>query len=63
MQRRSWVRASARRLVAVDAHKRGRQFEVLVTDLFLLFDMEPRLSYSTATERLVGSVEVVSTAR
>jgi hypothetical protein len=36
--------------------ERGRAFEVLLTDLFLLFDMEPRLSYSLAHEQIDGSL-------
>jgi hypothetical protein len=39
-----------------DPHGRGKMFEVLLTDLFLLFDMEPRLSYSLAHEQIDGSL-------
>lgn len=39
-----------------DPHKRGKAFEVLLTDLFLLFDMEPRLSYNLAHEQIDGSL-------
>lgn len=41
---------------ASDPHQRGKAFEVLLTDLFLLFDMEPRLSYSLAHEQIDGSL-------
>ncbi|WP_241178778.1 restriction endonuclease [Mycobacterium sp. P7213] len=37
-------------------HKRGKAFEGLLTDLFLIFDMEPRLSYSLAHEQIDGSL-------
>ncbi|WP_157884943.1 MULTISPECIES: restriction endonuclease [Mycobacterium] len=39
-----------------DPHGRGKKFELLLTDLFLLFDMEPRLSYSLAHEQIDGSL-------
>jgi len=39
-----------------DPHERGRQFERLLTDLFLLFDMEPRLSYNLEREQIDGSL-------
>jgi hypothetical protein len=39
-----------------DPRQRGRAFEVLLTDLFVLFDMEPRLSYSLAHEQIDGSL-------
>lgn len=39
-----------------DPHGRGKKFEVLLTDLFLLFDMEPRLGYSLAHEQIDGSL-------
>jgi hypothetical protein len=41
---------------ADDPHQRGRAFEVLLTDLFLLFDMEPRLSYVLPHEQIDGSL-------
>ncbi|WP_097944441.1 restriction endonuclease [Mycolicibacterium agri] len=39
-----------------DPHQRGKALEVLLTDLFLLFDMEPRLSYNLAYEQIDGSL-------
>ena len=39
-----------------DPHERGKAFEVLLTDLFLLFDMEPRLSYNLPHEQIDGSL-------
>lgn len=39
-----------------DPHRRGKAFEVLLTDLFLLFDMEPRLSYILPHEQIDGSL-------
>ncbi len=39
-----------------DAHARGRQFEPLLTDLFCLFDMEPRLAYTLEHEQIDGSL-------
>lgn len=36
--------------------RRGLDFEVLLRDLFNLFDMEPRTSYSTETEQIDGSL-------
>ncbi|MER7557340.1 restriction endonuclease [Nocardioides sp. NPDC126508] len=36
--------------------QRGRDFESLLADLFKLFDMEPRLAYSTSTEQIDGSL-------
>jgi Restriction endonuclease len=39
-----------------DPHQRGKEFEVLLTDLFVLFDMEPRLSYSLPHEQIDGSL-------
>lgn len=39
-----------------DPRQRGREFEVLLTDLFVLFDMEPRLSYTLAHEQIDGSL-------
>ncbi|UOT06786.1 restriction endonuclease [Rhodococcus opacus] len=41
---------------SADPHGRGKAFEQLLTDLFLLFDMEPRLSYSLANEQIDGSL-------
>ena len=41
---------------ASDPHQRGKAFEVLLTDLFLLFDMEPRLSYRIQYEQIDGSL-------
>ncbi|OZC91791.1 hypothetical protein CH254_04755 [Rhodococcus sp. 06-412-2C] len=39
-----------------DPQERGRQFEVLLTDTFLLFDMEPRLAFSFENEQIDGSL-------
>lgn len=39
-----------------DPHQRGRDFERLLHDLFLLFDMEPRLSYVLDHEQIDGSL-------
>lgn len=39
-----------------DPQQRGRDFERLLSDLFRLFDMEPRTAYSTATEQIDGSL-------
>jgi hypothetical protein len=39
-----------------DPHQRGTAFELLLADLFLLFDMEPRLSYSLPREQIDGSL-------
>jgi len=36
--------------------KRGKDFEPLLTDLFVLFDMEPRLSYDLQREQIDGSL-------
>jgi len=36
--------------------RRGRALEPLLTDLFLLFDMEPRLSYNLEREQIDGSL-------
>ncbi len=36
--------------------KRGKALEPLLTDLFLLFDMEPRLSYDLDREQIDGSL-------
>lgn len=42
--------------VSPDVHERGRALERLLTDLFCLFDMEPRLSYSLEREQIDGSL-------
>lgn len=39
-----------------DHQRRGRELEPLLTDLFVLFDMEPRLSYSLDHEQIDGSL-------
>lgn len=36
--------------------KRGKELEPLLTDLFVLFDMEPRLSYDLGREQIDGSL-------
>ncbi|PUB20185.1 restriction endonuclease [Promicromonospora sp. AC04] len=41
---------------AANQQARGYELEKLLADLFQLFDMEPRLSYSTATEQIDGSL-------
>lgn len=41
---------------ADDPHARGKAFEVLLWDMFLLFDMEPRLSYDLPHEQIDGSL-------
>lgn len=41
---------------AADARQRGYDFEVFLADLFKIFDMEPRLGYSTALEQIDGSL-------
>nr|WP_281361825.1 restriction endonuclease [Nakamurella aerolata] len=41
---------------AVDPHQRGYDFEELLSELFKLFDMEPRLGYRTETEQIDGSL-------
>jgi hypothetical protein len=38
-----------------DVHARGYAFESLLADLFLLFDLEPRLSYKISIEQIDGS--------
>lgn len=38
-----------------DVHARGYAFESLLADLFLLYDMEPRLSYKLELEQIDGS--------
>jgi hypothetical protein len=40
----------------VDRQKRGKELERLLTDYFVLFDMEPRLSYSLEREQIDGSL-------
>ena len=39
-----------------DARQRGYDFEKLLSDLFKIFDMEPRLAYSTDIEQIDGSL-------
>jgi hypothetical protein len=39
-----------------DHHMRGKAFERLLTDLFALFDLEPRLAYSLEREQIDGSL-------
>lgn len=41
---------------AKDRRQRGYDFESLISDLFKLFDMEPRLAYSLETEQIDGSL-------
>lgn len=41
---------------AADPHARGRDFEALLTKIFRLFDMEPRLAYDLAHEQIDGSL-------
>ena len=41
---------------ATNPQNRGRSFEVLLTDLFKIFDMEPRLAYSLEFEQIDGSL-------
>jgi hypothetical protein len=38
-----------------DKHGRGYSFESLLVHLFLLYDLEPRLAYSTELEQIDGS--------
>jgi len=38
-----------------DTHKRGYALESLLADLFLLYDLEPRLAYNIALEQIDGS--------
>jgi hypothetical protein len=40
---------------ATDPHQRGYQFEFLLNELFLLYDLEPRLAYKLAHEQIDGS--------
>lgn len=42
--------------MATDPRQRGYDFEVLLSELFKLFDMEPRLAYRTETEQIDGSL-------
>lgn len=39
-----------------NAQRRGKALEPLLTDLFVLFDMEPRLSYDLEREQIDGSL-------
>lgn len=39
-----------------DVHDRGRQFEGFLHQLFELFDLEPRLSYSLKDEQIDGAL-------
>lgn len=39
-----------------DAHRRGKALERLLAELFLLFDMEPRLAYDLDREQIDGSL-------
>jgi hypothetical protein len=41
---------------ATDHRRRGYDFEHLLSDLFRVFDMEPRLGYITETEQIDGSL-------
>lgn len=41
---------------APDPRQRGYDLEVLLSELFRLFDMEPRLAYRTETEQIDGSL-------
>lgn len=38
-----------------DVHRRGYAFESLLAETFLLYDLEPRLAYSTPLEQIDGS--------
>jgi len=38
-----------------DAHRRGYAFESLLADMFLLYDLEPRLAYTIPLEQIDGS--------
>ena len=38
-----------------DVHRRGYAFESLLADLFLLYDLEPRLAYTIPGEQIDGS--------
>jgi hypothetical protein len=41
---------------ATETQKRGYAFETFLSDLFKIFDMEPRLAYSTDLEQIDGSL-------
>jgi len=41
---------------SANPQQRGRDLERLLNDIFRLFDMEPRLGYTTATEQIDGSL-------
>ena len=41
---------------AANPQQRGRDFEVLLTDLFKIFELEPRLAYSLDFEQIDGSL-------
>lgn len=41
---------------AADPRRRGYDFEALLTDVFKIFDMEPRLAYRIGTEQIDGSL-------
>ena len=41
-----------------DVHARGYKFESLLADLFLLYDLEPRLAYKLALEQIDGVVHL-----
>lgn len=41
---------------AIDPHQRGLDFEKLLNSLFVLFDMEPRTSFSLEREQIDGSL-------
>ena len=38
-----------------DAHQRGYAFESLLAEMFLLYDLEPRLAYTISLEQIDGS--------
>lgn len=40
----------------IDPQRRGKSFELLLTSLFVLFDMEPRLAYDLEREQIDGSL-------
>lgn len=42
--------------MATDVRQRGYDFEPFLADLFKIFDMEPRLAYSTDLEQIDGSM-------
>lgn len=41
---------------STDTRERGYEFETFLADLFKIFDMEPRLAYSTEIEQIDGSL-------